>query len=81
MTQPSMSRTKTSFRMMLASFAMLIAAVIAFIVHAVAVGAIFLVLMVACGITGFVMAVSASRRLTQEQRRLMSDEVPYQRRP
>jgi hypothetical protein len=47
--------------MMLASISMLIAAVIAVIVHAVAVGATFLVLMVACGIAGFVLAVSASR--------------------
>jgi hypothetical protein len=58
MTQPEIARSiGTSIVMLVAGFAMLIAAVIAFTVHAIAVGDVLLVLMIACGAVSFAASV------------------------
>jgi hypothetical protein len=76
MTQPEIARSiRVSLVTLVAGFAMLVAAVIAFIAHAVAVGDVFLTLMVVFGVIGFAAAVrSRSRaralaRTRQEERR------------
>jgi uncharacterized protein (DUF934 family) len=63
MTQPEIARSiGTSIVMLVASFAMLIAAIIAFTVHVTAVGDVFLVLMIACGVVSFAASVRSRNR-------------------
>lgn len=63
MTQPEIARSiGTSLAMLVAGFAMLIAAIITFAVHATAAGDIFLALMVLCGVIGFAAAVRSRNR-------------------
>jgi hypothetical protein len=63
MTQPEIARSiGTSVVMLVAGFAILIAAVIAFTVHAIAVGDVFLALMIACGVISFAASVRSRNR-------------------
>jgi membrane protein implicated in regulation of membrane protease activity len=63
MTQPEIARSiGTSVVMLVAGFAMLIAAVIAFTVHATTIGDVFLALMIACGVVSFAASVRSRNR-------------------
>jgi HAMP domain-containing protein len=63
MTQPEVARSiGTSVVLLSASFTMLIAAIIAFILRAIAVGDVFLALMIACGVISFAASVRSRNR-------------------
>ena len=61
--------------MILAAFACLVVAVIGFATHTVILGVIFIVLMLACGITGFLLAMSAYRKLKGETDQMLRDQA------
>lgn len=59
---------------------MLAAAVVALLLHAVAVGIVFLILMVVCGIAALIVVTAAYSRSKSEQAALMRDEMARLRR-
>jgi O-antigen ligase len=63
MTQPEIARSiGTSVGTLLAAAVMLIAAIIAFTVHAIALGDVFLALMVLCGVISFAASIRSRNR-------------------
>jgi hypothetical protein len=63
MTQPEIARSiGTSVVMLLAAAATLIVAIIAFAVHAIAVGEVFLALMLLCGVISFTASLRSRNR-------------------